>query len=254
MRRWKKGKIDVAEGHSPLAQFEIKTLVPLEIGGIDASFTNSSLFMVLTVATVTLFLVGGMRKSALVPGRWQSMAELSYVFIAGLLKDTVGNEGRPYFPFIFTIFMFVLVGNLWGLMPYSFTFTSHIAVTFAMAFFIFVGVTIIAIAKHKMHFFSFFMPPGVPLYMAPLLVPIEIISYLSRPISLSVRLFANMLAGHTLLKVFAGFIISLGIAAGWLPFAFVVALTGLEFVIAFLQAFVFAILTCLYLNDALHLH
>jgi F-type H+-transporting ATPase subunit a len=222
MRRWKKGKIDVAEGHSPLAQFEIKTLVPLEIGGIDASFTNSSLFMVLTVATVTLFLVGGMRKSALVPGRWQSMAELSYVFIAG--------------------------------MPYSFTFTSHIAVTFAMAFFIFVGVTIIAIAKHKMHFFSFFMPPGVPLYMAPLLVPIEIISYLSRPISLSVRLFANMLAGHTLLKVFAGFIISLGIAAGWLPFAFVVALTGLEFVIAFLQAFVFAILTCLYLNDALHLH
>ena len=254
MRRWKKGKIDVAEGHSPLAQFEIKTLVPLEIGGIDASFTNSSLFMVLTVATVTLFLVGGMRKSALVPGRWQSMAELSYVFIAGLLKDTVGNEGRPYFPFIFTIFMFVLVGNLWGLMPYSFTFTSHIAVTFAMSFFIFVGVTIIAIAKHKMHFFSFFMPPGVPLYMAPLLVPIEIISYLSRPISLSVRLFANMLAGHTLLKVFAGFIISLGIAAGWLPFAFVVALTGLEFVIAFLQAFVFAILTCLYLNDALHLH
>ena len=254
MRRWKKGKIDVAEGHSPLAQFEIKTLVPLEIGGIDASFTNSSLFMVLTVATGTLFLVGGMRKSALVPGRWQSMAELSYVFIAGLLKDTVGNEGRPYFPFIFTIFMFVLVGNLWGLMPYSFTFTSHIAVTFAMAFFIFVGVTIIAIAKHKMHFFSFFMPPGVPLYMAPLLVPIEIISYLSRPISLSVRLFANMLAGHTLLKVFAGFIISLGIAAGWLPFAFVVALTVLEFVIAFLQAFVFAILTCLYLNDALHLH
>ncbi|MEX0694415.1 MAG: F0F1 ATP synthase subunit A [Rhodospirillales bacterium] len=244
----------MAEGQSPLAQFEIKTLVPLEIGGIDASFTNSSLFMVLTVATVSLFLVGGMRKSALVPGRWQSMAELSYVFIANMLKDTVGNEGRPYFPFIFTIFMFVLVGNMWGMMPYSFTFTSHIAVTFAMAFFIFVGVTIIAIAKHKMHFFSFFMPPGVPLYMAPLLVPIEIISYLSRPISLSVRLFANMLAGHTLLKVFAGFIISLGIAAGWLPFAFVVALTGLEFVIAFLQAFVFAILTCLYLNDALHLH
>jgi F-type H+-transporting ATPase subunit a len=150
--------------------------------------------------------------------------------------------------------MFVLVGNLWGMRPYSFTFTSHIAVTFAMAFFIFVGVTLIAIAKHKLHFLSFFMPPGVPIVMAPLLVPIEIISYLSRPISLSVRLFANMLAGHTLLKVFAGFIISLGVAAGWLPFVFVIALTGLEFVIAFLQAFVFAILTCLYLNDALHLH
>jgi F-type H+-transporting ATPase subunit a len=244
----------VAEGHSPLAQFEIKTLVPIEFGGVDASFTNSSLFMVLTVLTISIFLIGGMRKSALVPGRWQSMAELAYVFIANMLKDNVGSEGRPYFPFVFTIFMFVLVGNIWGLMPYSFTFTSHIAVTFAMAFFVFVGVTLIAIAKHKMHFFSFFMPPGVPLYMAPLLIPIEIISYLSRPISLSVRLFANMLAGHTLLKVFAGFIISLGIAAGWLPFAFVVALTGLEFVIAFLQAFVFAILTCLYLNDALHLH
>ncbi|MBO6521315.1 MAG: F0F1 ATP synthase subunit A [Rhodospirillales bacterium] len=244
----------MAEGQSPLAQFEIKTLVDINVAGIDASFTNSSLFMVLTVATVTLFLVGGMRKSALIPGRWQSMAELSYVFIANMLKDTVGSEGRPYFPFVFTIFMFVLVGNMWGMMPYSFTFTSHIAVTFAMAFFIFVGVTLIAIAKHKLHFLAFFMPPGVPMYMAPLLVPIEIISYLSRPISLSVRLFANMLAGHTLLKVFAGFIISLGIAAGWLPFVFVVALTGLEFVIAFLQAFVFTILTCLYLNDALHLH
>lgn len=244
----------MAEGHSPLAQFEIKTLVPIEIGGIDASFTNSSLFMVLTVLTVSLFLIGGMRKNALVPGRWQSMAELSYVFIANMIKDTVGNEGRPYFPFIFTVFMFVLIGNMWGMMPYSFTFTSHIAVTFAMAFFIFIGVTLIAIAKHKLHFLSFFMPPGVPIVMAPLLVPIEIISYLSRPISLSVRLFANMLAGHTLLKVFAGFIISLGIAAGWLPFVFVVALTGLEFVIAFLQAFVFTILTCLYLNDALHLH
>lgn len=253
MGRAKKGKT-VAEGQSPLAQFEIKKLVDINIAGVDASFTNSSLFMVLTVATVTLFLVGGMRRSALVPGRWQSMVELSYGFIANMIRDTVGSEGRPYFPFIFTIFMFVLVGNMWGMMPYSFTFTSHIAVTFAMAFFIFIGVTLIAIAKHKLHFLSFFMPPGVPMIMAPLLVPIEIISYLSRPISLSVRLFANMLAGHTLLKVFAGFIISLGIAAGWLPFVFVVALTGLEFVIAFLQAFVFTILTCLYLNDALHLH
>lgn len=244
----------MAEGQSPLAQFEIKTLVPIEMFGVDASFTNSSLFMVLTVITVSLFLIGGMRRSAMIPGRWQSMAELSYVFIANMVKDNVGSEGRPYFPFIFTIFMFILVGNFWGMMPYSFTFTSHIAVTFAMAFFVFIGVTVIAITKHKLHFLTFFMPPGVPMVMAPLLVPIEIISYLSRPISLSVRLFANMLAGHTLLKVFAGFIISLGVAAGWLPFVFVVALTGLEFVIAFLQAFVFAILTCLYLNDALHLH
>jgi len=181
------------------------------------------------------------------------MAELLYIFIANLLKDTVGTQGRPYFPFIFTVFMFVLVGNLLGMIPYSFTFTSHIIVTFTMAMFVFVGVTIIAIAKHKLHFFSFFMPPGVPMVMAPLLVPIEIISYLSRPISLSVRLFANMLAGHTLLKVFAGFVISLGMF-GVFPLVFVVALTGLEIVIAMLQAFVFTILTCLYLNDALHLH
>ena len=243
----------MAEKHSPLAQFEIKTLVPLEFGGIDASFTNSSLFMVATVVVVSLFLILAMRRAALVPGRWQSMAELSYVFVANVMKDTVGNEGRKYFPFIFTVFMFILFGNLLGMLPYSFTFTSHIIVTFTIAAVIFIGVTLIALAKHKLHFFSFFMPPGVPLLLAPLLVPIEIISYLSRPISLSVRLFANMLAGHTLLKVFAGFIVSLGVF-GIAPWAFVVALTGLEIVIAFLQAFVFTMLTCLYLNDALHLH
>lgn len=243
----------MAAGHSPLAQFEIKRWVPIEIGNLDISFTNSSTFMVLTVIATSAFLILGMRRNALVPGRWQSLVELLYIFIANLLKDTVGSEGRPYFPFIFTVFMFVLVGNLFGMIPYSFTFTSHIVVTFTMALVVFIGVTIIAIAKHKLHFFSFFMPPGVPMVMAPLLVPIEIISYLSRPISLSVRLFANMLAGHTLLKVFAGFVISLG-ALGIFPLAFVVALTGLEIVIALLQAFVFTILTCLYLNDALHLH
>ncbi|MEK7821169.1 MAG: F0F1 ATP synthase subunit A [Pseudomonadota bacterium] len=243
----------MAAGAGPLAQFQIKPLIPIKLGGIDLSFTNSSLFMLLTVASVTVFLVMGMRRRALVPGRWQSMAELTYGFIANLLRDTVGPGGRPYFPFVFTVFMFILFGNMWGMMPYSFTFTSHIAVTFAMAAVIFVGVTAIAIAKHGLRFFSFFLPPGSPLVIAPLLIVIEVISYLSRPISLSVRLFANMLAGHTLLKVFAGFIVSLG-AFGAVPFAFVVALTGLEFVIAFLQAFVFTILTCLYINDALHLH
>ncbi len=243
----------MAADQSPLAQFEIKRLIPIEIGNFDVSFTNSSTFMVLTVMATSAFLIIGMRRNALIPGRWQSMVELLYIFIANLLKDTVGTQGRPYFPFIFTVFMFVLVGNLFGMIPYSFTFTSHIVVTFTMALVVFIGVTIIAIAKHKLHFFSFFMPPGVPMVMAPLLVPIEIISYLSRPISLSVRLFANMLAGHTLLKVFAGFVISLGMF-GVFPLAFVVALTGLEIVIALLQAFVFTILTCLYLNDALHLH
>ena len=244
----------MASNQSPLTQFEIKPLIPMRLGDIDITFTNSSVFMVCTVVSVSLFLILGMRRAQIVPGRWQSLAELSYVFIANLVRDTVGPEGRPYFPFVFSIFMFVLIGNLWGMIPYSFTFTSHIVVTFTMAMVIFVGVTLIGIVKHKVHFLSFFMPPGVPMYMAPLLIPIEIISYLSRPISLSVRLFANMLAGHTLLKVFAGFVVALGVTAGWLPLVFIIALTGLEIVIAFLQAFVFAILTCLYLNDALHMH
>ena len=243
----------MATGQSPLSQFEIKRWVPIEIGDVDVSLTNSAAFMLLTVVAIGVFLILGMRRPAMVPGRWQSMVELSYVFIANLVKDTVGTEGRPYFPFIFTVFMFVLVGNLIGMVPYGFTFTSHIIVTFTMAMVVFLGVTVIALIKHKMHFFTFFMPPGVPLIMAPLLVPIEIISYLSRPMSLSVRLFANMLAGHTLLKVFAGFVVALGLF-GVFPLAFVVVLTGLEIVIAFLQAFVFTILTCLYLNDALHLH
>ena len=240
-------------GHSPLAKFEIKPLYKLELGGYDVSFTNSALFMTLAFLLITFFLLLSTKKRATVPGRWQVMAELSYEFIASLIRDTIGAEGRKYFPFVFTAFMFILVGNLLGMMPYSFTFTSHIIVTFALAFFIFIGVTIIAIVKHGLHFFSFFLPPGTPWLMAPLLIPIEVISYLSRPISLSVRLFANMLAGHTLLKVIAGFVGLLGFA-GVMPLALVTALTGLEILIAFLQAYVFAILTCLYINDALHLH
>ena len=238
---------------SPLEQFVIKPIVPISLGGADVSFTNSSLFMVITLGLVSAFMILGMRRSAIVPGRWQCAAELAYEFVAGLLRDTVGQEGRKYFPFVFTLFMFILCGNLLGMVPYSFTFTSHIIVTFALAFVIFIGVTVLGFAKHGMHFFSFFVPPGTPLPMYPLLIPIEVISYLSRPISLSVRLFANMLAGHTLLKVIAGFVAALGFF-GVLPLAFVVALTGLEILIAFLQAYVFTILTCLYINDALHLH
>jgi len=241
--------------HSPLEQFEIK---PIFGGGEHGdvgvlTFTNSSLMMVIALGLISAFLILGMRRGALVPGRMQSLAEMSYEFIAGLISDTVGAEGRRYFPIIFTLFMFILFGNLLGMLPYSFTFTSHIIVTFALALMVFIGVTILAIAKHGMHFFSFFVPPGAPVAMWPLLIPIEVISYLSRPISLSVRLFANMLAGHTLLKVIAGFIGLLGVF-GILPFALVVALTGLEILIAFLQAYVFAILTGLYINDALHLH
>lgn len=240
---------------SPLHQFEIHPIIPIQLGhaGVDVSFTNSALFMVLAMVLISAFMILGMRRSAIVPGRWQCAAEMAYEFIANMLRDTVGQEGRKYFPFVFTVFMFVLFGNLLGMVPYSFTFTSHIVVTFALAFIIFVGVTILGFVKHGFHFFSFFVPPGTPLPMYPLLIPIEVISYLSRPISLSVRLFANMLAGHTLLKVIAGFVWALGVF-GILPLAFVVALTGLEILIACLQAYVFTILTCLYINDALHLH
>ena len=241
------------EKHSPLEQFEISPYTHFETGIGDLAFTNSSLAMVITVLTITLFLTLTVNTRSIIPSRMQLISEMSYNFIAQLINDTIGDQGRKYFPFIFTIFMFILIGNMVGMVPYSFTFTSHIIVTFTLAAVVFIGVTIIGLVKHKMHFFSLFVIPGLPFYMLPLLIPIEIISYLSRPISLSVRLFANMLAGHTLLKVFAGFVVSLGIA-GVLPLAFIVALTGLEILIAFLQAYVFAILTCLYINDALHLH
>jgi len=242
------------EKHSPLEQFEITPFVHFEVGGMDLAFTNSSLAMVITVSVITLFLTLSVNTRSIIPSRIQLISELSYGFIAQLLKDTVGEQGRKYFPFVFTIFMFVLIGNMVGMLPYSFTFTSHIIVTFALAAVVFVGVTILGFAKHGMHFFSFFVIPGLPWYMLPLLIPIEVISYLSRPISLSVRLFANMLAGHTLIKVFAMFVITMPFYSGVLPLAFIVALTGLEILIAFLQAYVFAILTCLYINDALHLH
>ena len=239
--------------HSPMEQFEIKRLLPLNIGGLDASFTNSSLWMMIAVILATGVFVLGMRQRALVPGRLQSVAELGYEFIAGMVRDNVGDAGKKYFPFIFTLFVFILFCNLLGLVPYSYTPTSQIAVTFAMALFVFLGVTVIGLAKHGLHFFSLFVPKGVPAAMLVLLVPIEILTYLTRPVSLSVRLFANMLAGHTLLKVFGGFVVAMGLLGGWAPLAFIVVLTGLELLIAFLQAYVFAILTCLYLNDAIHL-
>ncbi|HIF08728.1 MAG TPA: F0F1 ATP synthase subunit A [Sneathiellales bacterium] len=245
----------MARGHSPLAQFEIHKLVEIApIGGVDPSLTNSGLFMIIVAMLVTGFLILGMRQHAMIPGRWQSMAELSYEFIANMIRDNVGSEGRRYFPFIFTLFMFILFSNLVGMVPYAFTVTSHIIVTFALAAVVFIGVTVIGFARHGMGFVKYFVPDGVPVYLLVLLVPIEILSYLTRPISLSVRLFANMMAGHTMLKVFGGFVISLGFIGGWAPLAFIIALTGLEIGIAFLQAYVFTILSCIYLNDAVHLH
>jgi F-type H+-transporting ATPase subunit a len=209
--------------------------------------------MAIAVAAAYGLMMLGTRHHALVPGRLQSVVELVYEFIAKMIQDNVGKEGRRYFPFIFTLFVFILFGNMLGMIPGSFTFTSHIAVTFSMALVVFVGVTVIGLARHGLHFFSYFAPPGAPIYVMPLLVPIEIISYMIRPISLSVRLFVNMTAGHIMLKTFAGFVIAMGFL-GVAPLALIVGLTGLEFAIAFLQAYVFAVLSCIYLHDAIHLH
>ena len=238
---------------SPVEQFKLKSLVPFELGGVDVSYTTSSLWMTITVVCVTAFLTLSMRGGRLVPGRWQSMAEMSYEFIANMIRENVGAEGRKYFPFIFTLFMFILVGNLVGMIPFAYTFTSQIIVTFAMAATIFIGVTVIGLVRHGLHFFSLFVPSGTPLILAPLLIPIEVISYFVRPVSLSVRLFANMMAGHTMMKVFGGFTVLLGVL-GVAPIILLVALTGFEIMVAVLQAYVFTVLTCLYLNDAIHLH
>lgn len=242
---------------SPLEQFTIEPILDLKIGETDISFTNSSLWMAITALVLVVFLVVGTQRRAMVPGRWQSAVEYFYQVVADMVRDNVGKQGRPYFPFIFSLFMFILFGNLLGLIPRSFAFTSHLAVTFSMAAFIFVGVTIIGLITHGLKFFSLFFPHGAPIVSAPVLIPIEIISYFSRPISLSVRLFANMTVGHVLLKVIGGGVVALGsffVIPGLVPFAFLVAITMLEVMIAVIQAYVFAILTCVYLNDALHLH
>ena len=216
--------------------------------------------MVLSVIVSSLFLYLGIKKSSLIPNRFQSSVELLYEFVSNMVKENVGTGGKKYFPFIFSLFMFILFGNLLGMVPYSYTFTSQIIVTITLALIIFISVTLIALIKHKLKFFTFFFPSGVPIALAPLLIPIEIISYLMRPVSLSVRLFANMLAGHTMMKVFAGLIIMMTSASGILkagavlPLLAVIGLTGLEFLVAALQAYVFSILTCMYLHDALHLH
>lgn len=239
---------------SPLEQFVIKPIVPLELGGYDISFTHSSLWMAIAVVCATLLMVLPMRGKAVVPGRWQNVSEMLFEFIGGIVRDNLGNEGRKYFPFVFSIFMIVLMGNLLGMVPYSFTYTSHIIVTGVLALTVFILATMVGIVRHGLHFFSLFLPKGLPLALAPLIVMIEIISYLSRPISLSVRLFANMVAGHTMLKIFAGFSVMLGVVLGILPLIINVALIGLEVMVAFIQAYVFAILTCIYLKDAIELH
>src|SRR5246127_1820558 len=236
--RIRRKRTKVAEEHvSPLHQFMIERIVPLHVGGMEISYSNSALFMTVAVVLITLFTVLSMSGAGLVPTRWQSMAELSYEFIANMIRDNVGSAGRSYFPFLFALFMFVLFGNLIGMIPYSFTYTSHIAVTFAMALFIFVAVTLIALAKHGLHFFSFFAPKGMPLPLQLLLIPIEVLSYLIRPLTLSIRLFANMMAGHTMLLIFSGFVVALGIF-GIFPLALNIFFILLELLVAVLQAYV----------------
>jgi F-type H+-transporting ATPase subunit a len=244
--------------NDPIHQFHITELVPIKIGGLDFSFTNSSLFMIGTVAVAGAFLYLTTSSRGLVPSRLQSISEMSYEFVANMLRDAAGSSGMKFFPMVFSLFMFVLVANLLGLFPYFFTVTSHIIVTFALALFVIGTVIVYGFMKHGFGFLKLFVPQGVPGILVPLVVLIEVISFLSRPISLSVRLFANMLAGHITLKVFAGFVTSLtalgavGVAGSILPLAMTVAITALEFLVAFLQAYVFAVLTCMYLNDALH--
>lgn len=249
-----------AEGKTidALGQFELSP-----VGGVfgwAVSFSQSNLFMVFAVVLTFLLMKATADRGALVPGRLQALGESAYEFIAGMVRDQVGDEGKKYFPFVFSIFMFVLFGNMLGMLPYAFTFTSHIAVTLTLALIVWVAVTAIAIKRHGLRFFTYFFPEGAPLWLAPIIVPVEIVSYLARPVSLSIRLFANMVAGHVMVKVFATFVVLLGGfgVLGWVgaiaPLALNVALIGLKFLVAFLQAYVFAILTSIYLHDAVHLH
>lgn len=242
----------------PIEQFEIKPLLQLTAGDIDLSFTNSSAYMVLTVVLASGLLLIGTARRSLVPGRWQSVSELLYEFVGKTLRENAGKDGMRFFPLVFSLFMFILFANLIGMFPFAFTVTSHIIVTFALAMIVFGTVTIYGLVKHGFGFFRLFMPAGIPMVLAPIIIPIEVISYMSRPISHSVRLFAVMLAGHITLKVFAGFVASmtelgtLGIIGAVLPLIMTVALTALEMLMSVIQAYVFTMLTCMYLNDALH--
>jgi len=244
----------------PIKQFVIEPIIPFAAGGFDLSFTNSSLWMVIAGLTSSLFLIVATQKKYMIPGRLQATAELMYEFIANMIRENTGSKGRQYFPLIFTLFIVVLMGNVLGLVPTAFTYTSHVIVTFSLAMLVFISVTIFGFINHGFKFLSLFVPPGVPLALQFLIVPIEIMSFFIRPITLSVRLFANMVAGHLLLKVFAGFSTMLvgfgigGVLAGFLPMFMNVAIYALELLVALLQAYIFAILSAIYLKDTVDLH
>ena len=243
----------------PVEQFEIHKIFSLgHIGGQEIAFTNSSLYMFIAVGVIALLMLGGSAGRRLVPTRFQSVAELSYEFVSNMMRESLGEEGMKFFPLVFSIFMFVLAANVIGVIPFTFSVTSHLIVTVALALIVFLTVLLYGLYKNGFKFFKLFVPSGVPIYILPLITAIEVISFLSRPVSHSVRLFANMLAGHITLKVFASFVTMLGalgatgILGATLPLAMTTALSALELLVAFLQAYVFAILTCIYLNDALH--
>ena len=238
---------------NPMEQFVIKPLIPLEVGGVDISFTNSALFMVLAVAVSTLLLGVCLRKRSIVPTVAQSIPETLYEFISGLLKENVGVEGLKYFPFIFTVFLFVAFGNLLGLFPYAFTWTSHLTAVGSLSLIALLFNVLIGIKKKKLGWLRTFLPRGIPLALAPLIVPIEMISFLSKPFSLTVRLVANMTVGHIMLKIIAGFVVALGVA-GIVPVLFNSAIVCFEIFIALLQAFIYTVLSCIYLGDAIHEH
>ncbi|WP_425362931.1 F0F1 ATP synthase subunit A [Candidatus Tisiphia endosymbiont of Hybos culiciformis] len=240
--------------HSPLDQFAIKKLVEINLFGFDISFTNSSLYMLLAGVIALLYFYLALKSEKIIPSRLQLSAEIIYDIITVTLSQNVGEKGRKFIPLIFTLFMFILLCNLLGMIPYGFTVTSHIAVTFALAIMIFFMVTIIGFINHGVHFLSIFLPKGTPLWLAPLMIVIELFAYLARPISLSLRLAANMMAGHVLLKVMAGFIVSLMIFLKFLPIPLIVVLIGFEIFVAILQAYIFTILACVYLNDAVNSH
>ena len=251
----------MAQGIDPIHQFRLHDLAgPWNIAGYEISFTNSALFMGISVGLITVILLAAAARNALVPGRLQAVGEIWYEFVHNMVKNVLGHEGKAFFPLVFTIFSFVLFANMLGMVPYFFTVTSHVVVTATLAVFVVGLVVVVGIAKHGLSWFKLFVPSGVPMVILPFISLIEVISFLSRPVSLGLRLFGNMLAGHIVLKVFAGFVVLLGsmglggIIGSIAPLGMAVALTALEFLVAFLQAFVFAILTCVYLNDALHTH
>lgn len=237
----------------PLHQFCINKLIPINIAGIDISFSNSALSMLFAISVFLVLFFSASKRNELIPSRLQALGELAYKGIADMVESNAGTKGIQFVPFVFSVFFFVLGGNLFGMIPYNFTYTSHIIVTLSLAMIVFLFVTILGFCMHGMHFCTFFVPKGVPIAVIPLVVPIEIISYLSRPFSLAIRLFANMMAGHTMMKIFAGFCTSLGVLA-FMPLLVNVVLTGFEIIVCCLQAYVFSILTCLYLHDAIYLH